>query len=555
MENPNKENSPLEMSFDPSTIEHLGIKMYSTVPPVLAELIANAYDADATEVKINLVDSSGTKEIQISDNGHGMSLEDINDKFLRIGRNRREEGDKTPNGRKPIGKKGLGKLSFFGIAEDIEVSTTKDGLRNTFLMRWADIKASDKVYKPVIQEKDVPSGEGSGTVINLKGLRRITDFNSESLAISLSKIFITDKEFSIIVSHNGGEPVQIENEKKYHDLDKEVEWEVQSDIGLKTDYKKKDLIEGHLISTEKPISPKTNMRGVTLFSRNKMVNAPEYFSESTSSHFYSYLTGYLKVDFIDELDDDVIGTDRQSLNWGHPDMAELREYLRQLMNWLERDWREKRSKKRIEKIDEKAGIKTAEWFGTMPDDVRSKAEAVVKAIVQDAELPEELGVAAVRNFHALVPEYPRYHWRNLHPEVKDASKTYYQAGDYYHAFLEASKRYVDAVRNKAQIPATDNSEERAIMEKVFPHTNPVLSVSDGYKKSDGSDFTDKTLKNIREAHFMFSIAIICGGRHPLSHEEIQELRNSELFTEEDCLDILSLLSHLFWRLEHSTKIR
>ncbi|HDC4371601.1 TPA: hypothetical protein O8L32_004737 [Enterobacter cloacae] len=38
------------MTFDPKTIEHLGVKMYSTLPPALAELISNAYDADSENV-------------------------------------------------------------------------------------------------------------------------------------------------------------------------------------------------------------------------------------------------------------------------------------------------------------------------------------------------------------------------------------------------------------------------------------------------------------------------------------------------------------------------
>ena len=46
----------LEMKFDPNVITHLGIQMYSTLPPVISELISNAYDADATEVKIYLND-------------------------------------------------------------------------------------------------------------------------------------------------------------------------------------------------------------------------------------------------------------------------------------------------------------------------------------------------------------------------------------------------------------------------------------------------------------------------------------------------------------------
>lgn len=76
-----------------------------------------------------------------------------------------------------------------------------------------------------------------------------------------------------------------------------------------------------------------------------------------------------------------------------------------------------------------------------------------------------------------------------------------------------------------------------------------------FVKRDGTAFTADTLTNIRTAHQMFSEGIICGGRHPISHEEIVELRESRLFTEDDCLDVLSLLSHLFSRLEDSTKLR
>lgn len=46
-----------------------------------------------------------------------------------------------------------------------------------------------------------------------------------------------------------------------------------------------------------------------------------------------------------------------------------------------------------------------------------------------------------------------------------------------------------------------------------------------------------------------SAGIMSGVRNPLAHEEILELKNSGLFTENDCLDMLSLLSHLFRRLD------
>ena len=81
----------LQLKFDPRTIEHLGIKMYSQLPYALAELVANAYDASAEHVNINLYDSDSTqKRIVIQDDGEGMSYEEVRDNFLVIGRKRRE---------------------------------------------------------------------------------------------------------------------------------------------------------------------------------------------------------------------------------------------------------------------------------------------------------------------------------------------------------------------------------------------------------------------------------------------------------------------------------
>src|SRR3989344_3324252 len=130
------------MTFDPKTIQHLGIRMYSTLPPVISELIANSYDGDAENVKITLLDSEGKKEIILEDDGTGMTFTELNNKFLRIGRNRREEEgiQKTQKGRKIIGKKGIGKLSFFGIAGEVEINTKKNGRQNSFIMNWEEIK-------------------------------------------------------------------------------------------------------------------------------------------------------------------------------------------------------------------------------------------------------------------------------------------------------------------------------------------------------------------------------------------------------------------------------
>ena len=100
-------NGPLELKFDPNTIEHLGVSLYSQLPSVLAELISNSWDADANAIDISFIDKEGNKEIHLSDDGEGMTLSELNDNYLVIGRNRRKvkKTSKTSSGRKVIREK------------------------------------------------------------------------------------------------------------------------------------------------------------------------------------------------------------------------------------------------------------------------------------------------------------------------------------------------------------------------------------------------------------------------------------------------------------------
>ena len=144
----------LQLKFDPRTIEHLGIKMYSQLPYALAELVANAYDAGASNANIFLYDNDlGDKRIVISDDGDGMSYEEVRDNFLVIGRKRRDTDESRTNskGRKITGKKGLGKLALFGIGKVIEIETTKAGesQKTVFMLDWDGIlNESSGVYHP-----------------------------------------------------------------------------------------------------------------------------------------------------------------------------------------------------------------------------------------------------------------------------------------------------------------------------------------------------------------------------------------------------------------------
>src|SRR5690349_3823959 len=96
------------------TLEHLGVQMYKRRDAALAELVANAWDAGATNVSINLpaegAYNRNTDAIIVSDDGAGMSDNDLESEYLVIGRNRRAEGQPEVLDRKPMGRKGIGKL-------------------------------------------------------------------------------------------------------------------------------------------------------------------------------------------------------------------------------------------------------------------------------------------------------------------------------------------------------------------------------------------------------------------------------------------------------------
>ncbi len=118
---------PFTMTLSLNVLNHLGIKLYSNLPAVLSEAVANAWDADATMVSVDV--DTAIETITITDNGIGMTPEEVNARFLHVGYRRRDDltsgaGARSPLHERPVmGRKGLGKLSLFSIAQVVEVQT------------------------------------------------------------------------------------------------------------------------------------------------------------------------------------------------------------------------------------------------------------------------------------------------------------------------------------------------------------------------------------------------------------------------------------------------
>lgn len=388
----------LTLKFDPNTIEHLGISLYSKLPSVLSELVSNSWDADADNIKIDFIDNSSGKEIIYYDDGSGMTFDELDNKFLLIGRNRRKEDTEriSPKGRLVIGKKGLGKLSVFGICNVIEIKSIKNGIVNHFEMNIDDIKSSRTgTYTPVLKlPKDSVTTELNGTTLYLKSIRRKSGFNLNEIAVSLSKKFMIFDEVNLRLTLNSFEEIEVTNELKFESFEEQFRWDFPNDFD--DAYKYKDDIKGFIITTKTPIKD-TEMSGIYLVSRGKIVNSASFYGLRDNDQFHSYVTGYLNVDFIDEFDEDVISTDRHSLNWENDDTKELQIYLQNVIKKIGSEWRKKRQTITREEIKIKTSLDIEEWQSNLPTYERELSDKIIEPILSNPRIDTEKSSEIIKN--------------------------------------------------------------------------------------------------------------------------------------------------------------
>ena len=353
-----KTRPPLRMEFDVGTIKHLGLQMYSTLPSVIGELVANAWDANATQVAIDLPPgpvSGAASEITIVDNGIGMSEQDIRDKYMIVGRDRRDSDgtDETPKPlrRKVMGRKGIGKFSAFGIAREMEVESTKDGIVSRFTMNYDKMLAKSKD-----REIEFPLDPPSGTVVEGTKitLRTITKFHNRRISPAplrrrIARRFAVigaSSDFSVVINGSEISPVDRDlqlllerdnNGRKYlwtyedDEIVSESGWTVSGWIGA-LDRTRDDLEDDDI------------ERGIVLMARGKLVQEPFVFHTTVGQQYaLSYLVGELHVEFVDNLED-TIGTSRNSLVWETDANNALLDWGRQEVNSIARQWAEKRRK-------------------------------------------------------------------------------------------------------------------------------------------------------------------------------------------------------------------
>lgn len=355
------ENDGFKIKFDKNTIDHLGIKLYSKFPPVVAELISNSYDADAENViiKIDYIN----KVVTVCDDGIGMNHEELNENFLKIGRNRRKAertGLSKIKKRKVTGKKGLGKLAVFGIAKTIEVHSIKDNIKNAFSMNYDELKAEiDNEYMPKVLYENIKVNQSPQTKIVIRDITQKKIMDVESLACNLSKRFsFYDSDFKVeLLDLNSGKKIEITKSIYFEKLDKEFEWLFPKDFENELNqaewvtWLKNNNVTGKIYTKKTPFHK--SEAGFYIYVRNKLAAENDFFDDRANDTFNGYVTGYFNIDFIDDSDEvDYISTDRKNILWESDEkLVELKRNLNKLVGKVASLWKEGRRQKKESQLN------------------------------------------------------------------------------------------------------------------------------------------------------------------------------------------------------------
>ena len=390
------------MTVNLNVLEHLGINLYSNIAAVLTEAVANAWDAYAENVKI-IIDSKN-KRIEIADDGIGMTIDDMNNKYLHVGYKRRKEDARRgkPKGEKRrvmMGRKGLGKLSLFSIANQIEVQSVKDGESHGLRMsidkirKFANNKANNKapLYSPdALSDREVNIKKG--TKIVLRGIKRE---NLSRGATALRKRLA--RRFSVIGErHNFRVFIDEEPITTADRGDLQIVQFLWTFGGFKPEegsipkVQKKVSLPNH--TTTKQIkgwigtayAPKQldsedagNLNGIVVFARGRLFHE-NILEKINDGQFYTkYLTGQIEADFLDtDKEADIATSDRQRIQEDDKRYTDLLLDLRSILTAVEKQWSEWRGKHAVEEA-KKISPGLVDWLKSLNVSHRKSAETLI----------------------------------------------------------------------------------------------------------------------------------------------------------------------------------
>ena len=482
-----------ELKVDLNALEHLGLNLYSNVPAVLSELVANAWDAEAERVSLEVASADEEKSIIVKDDGCGMNKEDLNEKFLSVGYQRRKNGlgDLTPNKRRKVmGRKGIGKLSVFSIADYVEVYTKK---RDKTLGLSLDVKKiredigrrlphhpppiPDSRHKHEISSK-------TGTIIVLSKLKkRIQSSIDANLRKRIARRFsIFSDDFQVVVN---GEKVEISDRDYFDKLEYALvygdynmtHFEHLSEDRLED---RKNVVNGHdlkgwigLVKESGSLQEGAdNLNKLTVLVRGKVASENILDSFREGGLYTKYLIGELEADFLDLTEkDDIATSSRQDFLRNDERFSSLLEFVEKELRFLSKErarYKEDEGEKRAKEIPE---IK--EWFSGLKGDARKSAKKLfgrINAIATDEHHRKTLyryGVLAFEHLHhkEKLSQLEQLDINNLEVAVQLFSELDDIEASWYY---EITKNRLEII-SKLKEHTSGDALERVIQKHIYNH--------------------------------------------------------------------------------------
>lgn len=356
----------LVLRFGGRLVEQLGAQLYPRVTASVAELVSNAWDADARRVWITIpFDADWKREatIEVLDDGSGMTYEEARKHYLIVGRNRRlgdggERTERSTGGRPLHGRKGIGKLAAFGTAGYLECVTVRNGETTAFGIDYDKLRTFDpnKDYPVEILDDFDPllnpdDGEPltHGTRVRLTRLkakrktgetafrksmerRFALDANEMSVSINETQLQRFDTPLEIRFPRDGspaGGSVTVDDDGWAH---QDISYPTEDDPDGTRE------VRWWIGFTKTPI-PDEDIRGVSILARGKLAQRPFMFERAlgtTGQLGQEYLVGEVAADWLDhgvEADEDLIQSNRDQLQLDNAELEPFMKWGRDLLSW------------------------------------------------------------------------------------------------------------------------------------------------------------------------------------------------------------------------------
>lgn len=193
--------SSISITVDKSHLITIGEKLYAESIELVRELVNNAYDADATEVRIALTD----ERIEVRDNGAGMDLEGLRQYFNIGSMEKRLHSRSERLGRDWIGQFGIGKFASLAAAGRFTVSTQQGDFAATVMFDKAQWAEQGSSWELPLEVHPVDPNRGDGTTVTLTQLSR--RFDPEEVERRLiESVPLKAEEFSVFLNDKPIQP-------------------------------------------------------------------------------------------------------------------------------------------------------------------------------------------------------------------------------------------------------------------------------------------------------------------------------------------------------------